>query len=59
MYAMDMYYYLTKISSETKIFIFVYLSSGHSTCTSARIWETVVIFSKQKGVCEQNSLGNT
>jgi hypothetical protein len=55
-----MYYYLHKVSSETYILNFVYLSS--ITVLYIYVSDDVRFrgcFSKRKGVCEQESLGNS
>ena len=44
-----MYSYLSKISSEIRIFNFGCLSSGHYILTWARMWGSVVILRRQKG----------
>ena len=45
----DVYSYLSTISSETQIFNFGYLSSGHTAFMWARMWEPMVIFWSRKG----------
>jgi len=50
--------YVSKISSETYIFHSGYLLSGQYIFMWARMWGSVVILRRQKGVLEQKILRN-
>jgi len=48
-YVAGLYWYLSKISSEVKIFNSGYLSYGHCILTWGNMWGSVVTFRGQKG----------